>query len=513
MSKSKALSLLNYAGLCAGAMVAVAVLAGAPWPAGDLEAAVASETEPHEGHAHEDEDVATPNAQGVAQVPQTAPVDACCTVPQATMDKESAQEPGSTSSTSVKSEDKHAEEGHGHEHGEDSHDHAHGAGEMCPEHGVLELDCAICQPQRAVELQPGEGLKLRMPSAVSAELAGLVAVPGQSASSSAEGATALCRIDFDPKRIAHLTPLIEGVIRQVDVELGAAVEKGQPLVQIAAPALADAKDAYLTALADVALAENTLQREKSMREKGIATEQEYQNALAAKRKAETAEFTARQRLLDVGITEDQLKAIQSRRDTGTTITLRAPFSGTVIEWHAISGEAVGREESILTIADLSRMALNLSVPKALMASVRVGSGFEVRFEELPGIAIEGKIDWVSPSLNEGNRTLEARALVDNPGGLLRSGMFGTAIFKESVLRQGVRLPKEAVQRYDGKPFVFVQMAADLFDVRRVNLGREDGTEVEIVEGLSPEEPVVVAQSFAVKSEFLKSRLGAGCTHD
>ena len=61
--------------------------------------------------------------------------------------------------------------------------------------------------------------------------------------------------------------------------------------------------------------------------------------------------------------------------------------------------------------------------------------------------------------------------------------------------------------------MFVRFADDLFEARPVTLGAQHDGRIEIIRGLSPDEPVVVAGGFALKSEFLVSRLGAGCAHD
>ena len=75
------------------------------------------------------------------------------------------------------------------------------------------------------------------------------------------------------------------------------------------------------------------------------------------------------------------------------------------------------------------------------------------------------------------------------------------------------VPAAAVQRVDGHPFVFTRLEDDLFELRRVAIGPTSGETVAIAAGLSTHDEVVVAHSFTLKSELLKSRLGAGCVDD
>jgi len=66
---------------------------------------------------------------------------------------------------------------------------------------------------------------------------------------------------------------------------------------------------------------------------------------------------------------------------------------------------------------------------------------------------------------------------------------------------------------EGRTFVFVKVADDLFEARAVRLGARYDGKVEIIAGLKPQELVVVNHGFPLKSAFLISRLGAGCADD
>jgi cobalt-zinc-cadmium efflux system membrane fusion protein len=67
-----------------------------------------------------------------------------------------------------------------------------------------------------------------------------------------------------------------------------------------------------------------------------------------------------------------------------------------------------------------------------------------------------------------------------------------------------------LQRVEGRPVVFVRVADDLFEARAVLAGRAWEGQVEVPAGLQPGEPVAVRGVFALKSQLLISRLGAGC---
>ena len=92
-------------------------------------------------------------------------------------------------------------------------------------------------------------------------------------------------------------------------------------------------------------------------------------------------------------------------------------------------------------------------------------------------------------------------------------MFGEADIAVGSASRALRVPKSAVQRFERQPYVFVKLEDDLSALRRVALGHKSDTAFDIVAGIQPQDQVVVAGTFTVMSEYLKSRLGAGCVDD
>ena len=109
--------------------------------------------------------------------------------------------------------------------------------------------------------------------------------------------------------------------------------------------------------------------------------------------------------------------------------------------------------------------------------------------------------------------LRGRAVVDNTDLRLRAGMFGDAQILLSSEHSALGIPKGAIQRYENNPFVFVKLEDDLYSLRRVVVEPSSDNLAAVVSGLQLHEPVVVDGAFTVMSEFLKSRLGAGCVDD
>jgi cobalt-zinc-cadmium efflux system membrane fusion protein len=89
-------------------------------------------------------------------------------------------------------------------------------------------------------------------------------------------------------------------------------------------------------------------------------------------------------------------------------------------------------------------------------------------------------------------------------------MFGHVRILSGVESQVLSVPADAVQSIEGDAYLFVYLEKDLFELRRVEAGAQDGGLITIRFGLSPDDRVVTNQGFALKSEVLKARLGASC---
>ena len=105
---------------------------------------------------------------------------------------------------------------------------------------------------------------------------------------------------------------------------------------------------------------------------------------------------------------------------------------------------------------------------------------------------------------------EVRAEVANVDGLLRAGMFVNAVITVGESSPSLLLPSDAIHRFGGKPFVFVRLASDLYELRRVETSASSQNLTAVTAGLADRDAVAVEQSYLLKSEFQKSRLGAGC---
>lgn len=382
---------------------------------------------------------------------------------------------------------------------------------FCNEHQVPEHQCGVCQPQLAAGLPPGESLLVRLPSERSAELAGLSM--GRASQVDAHSATALLgEIRYDGNRLARVTPLADGVIAQVRADVGQVVRTGELVATVNSPAMAEAKGRYLVARHTEQLTAKALERKEQIQLDGIGSQRELDEARTAYDSAVVEATIARQGLLNLGLREREVAGLGD--DASSSLPLRAPFAGTVVSRTAVPGAAVTSGETLVEIADLSQMWVELSVPEELATGIEVGTEVEVRVRSSRGEPVLGNITWVGPVVDERTRLVRARAVVPNPDGMLRQGMFADVTAVLERLPGSVGLPSSAVHRVGDLPFVFVQEEEDLFEARRVEVGdRLDDDHLVVTAGIGSSDAVVMDGGFTLKSALLASRLGAGCTDD
>ncbi len=375
---------------------------------------------------------------------------------------------------------------------------APGAALMCKEHGVPEAECGICRPELAGKLQPGQSLKVRLPATDSATMAG-VQTGTPSVGGIAEGIECFAELAFNQNKLAQIVAPVGGIVQEVAVDLGSKVEEKQVVARIWSAAIAEA-------VAKAVLTHQTLDRERKLRAERVTSEKDLQQAEAEHR-------AACQQARTLGFTEEQIDRFGAKPDEPVLLEVRAPFGGEIIERTAVRGALAEAGKPLFTLADRSTMWAMLNIPEAALGRVREGQTVELQLDSIPGRIFTGLLTWVGAEVDERNRMARARAEVPNADGLLRAKMFARARILTRNADGALVLPASAVQQVEGQPLLFVKLADDLFEARAVRLGTKFNGRVEVLEGLKPQEQVVVAHGFPLKSQLLISRLGAGCADE
>ena len=318
-------------------------------------------------------------------------------------------------------------------------------------------------------------------------------------------------VEFDERRIAHVSSLVDGIIQKVHVSLGDTVRRGQALLELASIAAGDAEAEYLEADGLLRLAKQSMARVSALKEEAVASDKEALAAAQALEAAQIRRDAALGRMKRLGMRPGAKpdKAAGSGR-----LILRAPVDGTVLDMHAVKGEVAHPESPVVTIGDNSVMWVwaDLYENQIARASATTDAAkpAEVRVKAFPDRVFDGTLDFVSPAMNKRSRTVKARISVPNPDGLLPAGMFADVRLGAGGGREAITVPSAAVSTDEGRSFVFVRQKEDYYVRRPVTAGVTFNGITEITEGLKEGETVAADGSFLLKSDVLRSKMGAGC---
>lgn len=322
-------------------------------------------------------------------------------------------------------------------------------------------------------------------------------------------------VGYEQDRLAHVSPRISGRVVRVSASLGDEVARGRALAVIDSVQLGEAKARYLAARSRESVAREGYERELALYEDRISSQKEMLEAKADFLVAEAERESAGETLRLYGLDSGQIRGLRPGEPGASTLPVRAPIAGRVVEKHVTVGELVTPEESLFTIADLGHVWIWIDIFERDLASVHEGDDVEVRVDALPKRVFSGDVTYLSPEVATETRTVRARIDVENADRLLRPGMFASVRLSDPHQFQGAEslvVPAAAVVVAGEEEMVFRPVEDGRFQAQQVKTGRREGEWVEILSGIAVGDMVVTEGSFFLKSELAREELGGGHGH-
>ncbi len=309
-----------------------------------------------------------------------------------------------------------------------------------------------------------------------------------------------------PRRAVIINPKVSGKIEAIYVDEGDRVKKGQEIVRLeqtdfllavqrAEAVLESARAALRQAEVHYENTEKDYRRFKALFEKKVISQQEFDHIDAAYRGARAQLALARARVKEAEVALENAKV--QLRDT----VIRAPFDGYVTARFVDPGQRayIMPPTNIVEIAEISEVKISIDVPEREFPFLRVGTPVEVQTDALPGRRFRGRISTIFPKVDPRTRTFRVEVTLKNPEGLLKPGMFcRVSILAEEV--QTLVIPREAVLRIPatGVDYCFVVKGGKAYR-RNIKTGLKEGNLVEVKEGLSEGEEVVISGQANLKA--------------
>jgi len=283
---------------------------------------------------------------------------------------------------------------------------------------------------------------------------------------------AVGEITFDERLLSQVTLKFDGYIGDLLANyVGAEITKNQVLFTVYSPELLAAQQEYL---------ETRKRRPSAGAENGLLR-------------------AARQRLALWDMSASEIRALEQRGAPQDYIAIHAPRSGTLIARNITDGSAARMGQTLLTIADLSRVWIEAEVFEADLELVRVGMSASVTLPYLPGRTYTATVEYVYPYLDEQSRTGRIRLSLDNSNGELKPDMYAEVSLK-AELGHRLSVPEEAIIVAGESRVVFVDLGSGRLKPVWIKAGRNAQGFVEVLDGLSLGDSVVTSGNFLIAAE-------------
>ncbi|MBR1121199.1 efflux RND transporter periplasmic adaptor subunit [Bradyrhizobium lablabi] len=279
-------------------------------------------------------------------------------------------------------------------------------------------------------------------------------------------------IQLDERRVSVVAMRSESFLLKVaDVTTGSHVVKGQPLMEVYSPSVTSAAAEYLATITS----------------RTTSGDVQYGRG-------------SRQRLVNLGVPEAAISALEKSRAVPTSIEWSAPRDGIVLERNAIEGMRVQPGGVLFRIADHSVMWALIDIAERDLGLIAKGQPVTVRARSFPGREFTGRVEVIYPEIKKETRTARVRIELQNPDLILLHDMYVDAEIDTGSGEPVLAVPESAVLDSGARQAVLIDKGEGRFEPREVKLGHRGGGYVEIREGVKEDEQVVISANFLIDAE-------------
>lgn len=281
------------------------------------------------------------------------------------------------------------------------------------------------------------------------------------------------RIVWDEEKTVRVVPQVAGRIQRVAVAVGQTVKAGETLAWLSSPDYGQARAELRKAEAAHRLAQQTLARQRELREAGVIAEKDWQQSAAEAAAAGAERERAQRQLASLGGDAD-------------SYPLKAPLAGIVVERNLNPGMEFRPEAGaapLFVITDPARLWLQLDAGEADLAALKPGEELSLEVKAYPGERFAGRLRHVADFVDPATRTVRVRGEVANPERRLKAEMFVRASVRLPA-SAALSVPAGAVFLQGERRYVFIEESAGIYRRQAVTVGRERDGRLEILGGLS-----------------------------
>jgi len=315
------------------------------------------------------------------------------------------------------------------------------------------------------------------------------------------------RIDFDEQRLARIGATVTGRVTQIDALLGQAVSKGEVLARLNSSELSTQQLAYLKARAELELNRRNAERAKALFDADVIGAAELQRRQSEYQISVAETRAAADQLQLLGVSPAAIARLGSEGAVDSVVPVVATLGGTVVERRLAQGQVVQPADVLFVVADLSRLWAVAEVPEQQVSQVRTGQTVTIEVPALGNEKLNGKLIFVSQTINPETRTVLVRTELDNGDRRLKPAMLASMLIEGKPVERMV-VPSSAVVRENDEDHVFIAEPEDAFRLVPVRLGPAQGGQRVVLSGLKGQERVVIDGAFHLNNERNRQALEA-----
>jgi len=291
-----------------------------------------------------------------------------------------------------------------------------------------------------------------------------------------------------PTQYAEIAPPFSGRVIKSYMRLGAKVTTNTPLFDISSPDFMAAQKVFFQEKSQMLLAQNTLKRQKDLKDHGVGSEKDMEEA-ATNYEVEKKEYEN----AVVGI--KIFKANPDNISLGQALTVYSPINGEVIENSIVVGQFIKDDAAkVALVAELSKVWVVGQVKEKDIRYIHELDKCSIEIPALPEKHITGKIYHVNDIIDEDTRSVQILIECDNADHTLKPGMYVNVDFSNTPT-QAILVPTTAILQMNESGFVFVQTASNAYQKRKVETAGTDGGRTLIKSGLKPGDVIVSEGGF------------------
>ena len=267
------------------------------------------------------------------------------------------------------------------------------------------------------------------------------------------------RVVIPPQQARVLSAPRGGLVTTLNAAESDEVKKDDILAHIESPGLVGLQRELLQAATKFRLAQAEFDRNEQLRKTKTVSDRIHLESRSARDEAAALVDERRQVLLLAGMTPEAVTGLEQTRRLSSTLEVRSPIDGVVVEVPAVLGERVDDSEPLIRVARLEPLWLEISAPLDRLQGVQPGGSVEI-----PCDAGEARVDLIGRNVDPANQTVLVRAEVTGAGTCLRPGQFLEVRLQLSSTEEQFRVPSSAITRIGDTPTVFVHEPAGFFAV-------------------------------------------------